>query len=43
MDVHAALKGQYHAALAMLKRAIEQCPEDLWARGDEAVAFWRVA
>ena len=43
MDVAAALKGQYHASLAMLKDAIEQCGEDLWERSDNAVPFWRVA
>lgn len=42
MDVRAALKCQYHAALAMLKQAIEKCPDDLWT-GDNAVPFWRVA
>jgi hypothetical protein len=42
MNVRAALKGQYHAALAMLKQAIEQCPDDLWT-GGTPVAFWRVA
>jgi len=43
MNVQAALKTQYHAALAMLKKAIEQCPEELWTTGDEPIAFWRVA
>jgi hypothetical protein len=43
MDVRAALKGQYHASLAMLKQAIEQCPDDLWNGGPYPIAFWRVA
>jgi hypothetical protein len=43
MDVRAALKGQYHAALAMLKQAIEQCPDDQWDGGVYPVPFWRVA
>ena len=43
MNVQAALKRQYHAALAMLKQAIEQCPDDLWDAGSGQVAFWRVA
>lgn len=43
MDVKAALKNQYHAALAMLRQAIEECPEKLWVGGDYPVAFWRVA
>jgi hypothetical protein len=42
MNVQAALKGQYHAALAMLKQTIEQCPDDLWAGGTYPVACWRV-
>jgi hypothetical protein len=43
MNVRAALKSQYHAALAMLAEAIEQCPDDLWTGGNYPVAFWRVA
>ena len=43
MNVQAALKSQYHAALAMLKQTVEQCPEDLWVGGGYPVAFWRVA
>jgi hypothetical protein len=43
MNVQTALKGQYHAALGMLKQCIEQCPDDLWAGGAYPVPFWRVA
>lgn len=43
MDVHAALKGQYHAALAMLRQAIERCPDPQWNGGPHPVPFWRVA
>ena len=43
MNVQAALKGQYHASLAMLKRAVEECSDDLWTGGDYPIAFWRVA
>ena len=43
MNVQAALKGQYHAAMAMLKNTIDQCPDDLWDSGKQGVAFWRVA
>lgn len=43
MDIRAALKGQYRAALAMLREAIELCPAPLWAGGEDAVPFWRVA
>ncbi len=43
MNVQTALKGQYHASLAMLKQAVERCPDDLWEKGSCPVAFWRVA
>jgi hypothetical protein len=37
-----ALKGQYHAALAMLRQAVETCPDDLWM-SDRPNPFWQVA
>ena len=43
MNVPAALKTQYHAALAMLKQTIDHCPDALWLAADGQVAFWRVA
>jgi hypothetical protein len=45
MDIRAALKDQYHAAMAMLRQAIDECPDDLWMGGGfpYAVPFWRVA
>ncbi|HEX8693715.1 MAG TPA: DinB family protein [Longimicrobium sp.] len=39
----AALKQQYHAALAMLREAIERCPGELWAGGGYLNPFWRIA
>jgi hypothetical protein len=36
-----ALASQYHAALAMLRQVIQQCPHDLWAQGNPP--FWQVA
>jgi len=39
----AALKKQYHAALAMLREAVERCPDELWAGGDYLNPFWRIA
>jgi hypothetical protein len=39
--VRKALKGQYHAALTMLRQAVERCPAQLWTSGNPA--FWRVA
>lgn len=41
--VRAALKGQYHAALAMLREAIELCPDELWLDQAPRNAFWQVA
>ena len=38
-----ALKGQYHAALHMLKGAIESCPDAQWAAGVPPRNFWRLA
>lgn len=37
------LKSQYHAALAMLRDAIERCPEDLWLDSRPTNAFWQIA
>ena len=37
------LKSQYHASLAMLRDAIEQCPDDLWLSKEHANAYWQVA
>lgn len=39
----AALKSQYHAALAMLGEAIEKCPDDLWASDRHTNRCWQVA
>jgi DinB superfamily len=41
--VRTALKGQYHAALAMLREAIELCPDSLWNGGIPPRQFWRLA
>src|SRR5262245_64977465 len=37
------LKSQYHAALAMLREAVERCPENEWSNTDHKNAFWQVA
>lgn len=43
MDIRAALKSQYHAALKTLRLAIEKCPEGIWAdTADGTAPFWRV-
>lgn len=39
----AALKSQYHAALAMLKEAVELCPDNVWTSGKPPRQFWRLA
>lgn len=38
-----AFKSQYHAALEMLKEAIERCPDQLWLDNRPINAFWQVA
>lgn len=37
------LKSQYHASLAMLRQAIELCPETEWLNATPTNAFWQVA
>jgi len=37
------LKSQYHAALAMLRDAIERCPDAEWLSRDHKNAFWQLA
>lgn len=41
--VRVALKGQYHAVLAMLRETIDACPEELWLDETPHNAFWRIA
>jgi len=36
-------KSQYHAALAMLREAIELCPDELWLDERPKNSFWQVA
>jgi hypothetical protein len=37
------LKSQYHAGLAMLREAIERCPDDVWEGDEHTNAFWQLA
>jgi hypothetical protein len=37
------LKSQYHAGMAMLREAIEKCPEDVWLSTRHRNAFWQIA
>ena len=41
--LRAALKSQYHAGLAMLRDAIERCPDEVWLSARHTNAFWQVA
>lgn len=43
MDLRTVLKGQYHAGLAMLREAIDRCPDEEWVSRDHKNAFWQVA
>lgn len=43
-EIHAVLKSQYRQALAMLRQAIERCPQALWLSGEgHACPYWRIA
>ena len=41
--LRATLKSQYQGALTMLRGAIEQCPDDLWAAEDHDCPYWQIA
>jgi hypothetical protein len=41
--LRSTLKSQYHATLAMLRQAVERCPDDLWVSRAHANPFWRIA
>jgi hypothetical protein len=43
MDMRSALKSQYHAALAMLRQAVDRCPDELWTAAGHPSPFWQVA
>jgi len=43
MSLHAILKSQYHASLAMLLEAIEACPAGLWTSQAYINQYWQVA
>ena len=42
MTIQAALKSQYHASMAMLKAALDSCPEGLWAEDSYRNQSWQV-
>lgn len=41
--LRATLKSQYHAALAMLRQAIDRCPESAWSGSEHVNAVWQIA
>jgi DinB superfamily len=41
--IRQSILGQYRAALDMLTRAVEVCPEDLWFSTEYKNRFWHVA
>jgi hypothetical protein len=43
MDLKTVIGSQHRAALAMLRQAVEACPDDLWSADVPQNAFWRVA
>lgn len=43
MNIQTALKGQYHAALKMLRQCVEMCPEEVWVSGEHPRTYWRIA
>lgn len=43
MDIRAALKSQYRSALAMLRQAIERCPDELWLDPSVTNRYWNIA
>ena len=43
MNIQSALKGQYKAGLAMLKEAIDKCPDEVWLSGEHPRTYWRIA
>ena len=43
MNMHKVIQSQYIAALAMLKQAIEKCPEAVWYDPNEKFRVWSKA
>jgi hypothetical protein len=43
MDAIKSILSQYHASLAMLRQAIELCPDDLWLVANERNRYWHIA
>lgn len=43
MSVKANIRSQYHAALAMLRQAVAECPPELWDSAEHKNRTWNVA
>ena len=42
-EIRTVLRSQYHATLAMLRQAIELCPDAIWVGGEQTNAPWQIA
>jgi predicted enzyme related to lactoylglutathione lyase len=42
-DLHAIIRSQYRATLAMLAQAVEKCPPEMWDDPQDRNKFWHVA
>lgn len=42
-NIYQALISQYHAALKMMRAAIDKCPESLWLDSSHPNRFWHIA
>jgi hypothetical protein len=43
MRTKETIKSQYRASLAMLRQAVERCPDSLWENPEYSNPFWHVA
>jgi hypothetical protein len=43
MDTKAAIQSQFLATLEMLRKAIEACPDEIWADPEPTNKFWHIA
>ncbi|MFC1996035.1 hypothetical protein ACFLXI_00320 [Chloroflexota bacterium] len=43
MDTKAAIQSQFLATLEILKKAVEMCPDEMWADTEPKNKFWHIA
>ena len=43
MSIKSSIQSQYHAALAMLRQVVADCPPELWDSPEHKNRFWNVA